>query len=70
MADLITDGTLDHFAVVAALEAVRVRIRDRCAGLHDRTQFYPTFQPALDDPAPRVAGGGVQQAVTASSCLG
>jgi len=70
MADLITDEMLDHFAVVGPLEAGGVRIRERYAGFHDRTRFYPAFQPALDDPALRPAGGGVQQAVTARSCLG
>ncbi len=50
MADLITDEMLDHFAVVGSLETVGARIRERYAGLYDRTQLYPAFQPALDDP--------------------
>jgi len=50
MADLISDETLDHFAVTATWETVGARLRARCAGICDRTQLYPAFQPSLDDP--------------------
>ena len=50
MADLISDETLDLFAVSGAFEEIGERIRERYRGLYDRTQLYPSFQPALDDP--------------------
>jgi probable F420-dependent oxidoreductase len=50
MADLISDETLDHFAVTATWETVGARLRARYAGICDRTQLYPAFQPSLDDP--------------------
>ena len=50
MADLISDETLDHFAVTATWETVGARLRERYAGICDRTQLYPAFQPSLDDP--------------------
>ena len=50
MADLISDETLDHFAVTATWETVGSRLRERYAGICDRTQLYPAFQPSLDDP--------------------
>jgi hypothetical protein len=39
-----------QFAVVGSIETVGARIRERFAGLYDRTQLYPSFQPSLDDP--------------------
>ena len=50
MADLISDETLDHFAVTATWETLGARLRARYAGICDRTQLYPAFQPSLDDP--------------------
>ena len=50
MADLISDETLDHFAVTATWETLGAKLRERYDGLCDRTQLYPAFQPSLDDP--------------------
>jgi probable F420-dependent oxidoreductase len=50
MADMISDETLDHFAVTATWETVGARLRERYASICDRTQLYPAFQPSLDDP--------------------
>jgi probable F420-dependent oxidoreductase len=50
MADLICDETLDHFAVTATWKTVGARLRERYAGICDRTQLYPAFQPSLDNP--------------------
>lgn len=50
MADLITDEMLDLFAVSGTFEEIGGKIRERYRGLYDRTQLYPSFQPALDDP--------------------
>ncbi len=49
MADLITDDMLDLFAVSGTIETLGPRIRERYAGLYDRTQLYPAFQPPLDE---------------------
>jgi hypothetical protein len=58
MADLISDETLDHFAVSGPFATIGERIRERYRGLYDRTQLYPSFQPALDDPRwPAVLAG-------------
>lgn len=50
MADLISDETLDHFAVTATWETLASALRARYEGICDRTQLYPAFQPSLDDP--------------------
>jgi probable F420-dependent oxidoreductase len=50
MADLISDETLDHFAVTATWGRLGARLRERYDGICDRTQLYPAFQPSLDDP--------------------
>jgi probable F420-dependent oxidoreductase len=50
MADLISDETLDHVAVTGTWETLGAKLRERYAGLCDRTQLYPAFQPSLDDP--------------------
>ena len=50
MADLISDETLDHFAVTATWGTLGARLRERYEGICDRTQLYPAFQPSLDDP--------------------
>ena len=50
MADLISDAMLEDFAVIGSWSDVGVKIRERFAGLYDRTQLYPSFAPSLDDP--------------------
>lgn len=50
MAELISDETLDHFAVTATWGTIGARLRERYHGICDRTQLYPAFQPSLDDP--------------------
>jgi probable F420-dependent oxidoreductase len=50
MADLISDAMLEHFAVIGSWADIGPRIRERYAGLYDRTQLYPSFAPSLDDP--------------------
>jgi probable F420-dependent oxidoreductase len=50
MADLISDETLDHFAVTAGWNTLAGKLRERYDGICDRTQLYPAFQPSLDDP--------------------
>lgn len=58
MADLISDETLDLFAVSGPFATIGERIRGRYRGLYDRTQLYPSFQPPLDDPRwPAVLAG-------------
>jgi len=58
MADLISDETLDLFAVSGPFATIGARIRGRYRGLYDRTQLYPSFQPSLDDPRwPAVLAG-------------
>jgi alkanesulfonate monooxygenase SsuD/methylene tetrahydromethanopterin reductase-like flavin-dependent oxidoreductase (luciferase family) len=56
MADLITDEMLDTYAVVGSYTTIAARLKERYAGLLDRTAFYqPYTQPTLDDPRlPRV----------------
>ena len=50
MADLIGDAMLEDFAVIGSWSEIGARIRERFAGLYDRTQLYPSFAPSLDDP--------------------
>ncbi len=56
MADLITDEMLDTYAVTGSYATIASKLKERYAGLLDRTAFYqPYKQPALDDPRlPRV----------------
>jgi probable F420-dependent oxidoreductase len=56
MAELITDEMLDTYAVTGSYATIAARLKERYAGLLDRTAFYqPEKQPALDDPRlPRV----------------
>jgi probable F420-dependent oxidoreductase len=56
MADLVTDEMLETYAVVGSYATIAARLKERYAGLLDRTAFYqPEKQPALDDPRlPRV----------------
>jgi len=62
MTDLISDETLDLFAVSGPFEEIGDRIRERYRGLYDRTQLYPSFQPPLDDPRWRTVLSGVERA--------
>ncbi|HEX6081235.1 MAG TPA: TIGR03617 family F420-dependent LLM class oxidoreductase [Methylomirabilota bacterium] len=58
MTDLISNETLELFAVSGPFEEIGDRIRERYRGLYDRTQLYPSFQPSLDDPRwPAVLAG-------------
>ena len=50
MADLISDAMLEDFAVIGSWSDIGAKIRERFAGLYDRTQLYPSFAPSLDDP--------------------
>jgi probable F420-dependent oxidoreductase len=50
MASLISDAMLEDFAVIGSWSEIGARIRERFAGLYDRTQLYPSFAPSLDDP--------------------
>jgi probable F420-dependent oxidoreductase len=50
MASLITDEMLDTFAVVGTWETIGTRIRERYAGLLDRTAFYRPEQTEVEDP--------------------
>jgi probable F420-dependent oxidoreductase len=56
MADLVTDEMLETYAVVGSYATIAARLKERYAGLLDRTAFYqPDKQPTLDDPRlPRV----------------
>ncbi|HEV3350649.1 MAG TPA: TIGR03617 family F420-dependent LLM class oxidoreductase [Methylomirabilota bacterium] len=62
MTDLISDETLELFAVSGPFEEIGDRIRERYRGLYDRTQLYPSFQPSLDDPRWRTVLSGVERA--------
>jgi probable F420-dependent oxidoreductase len=50
MADLITDEMLDTYAVTGTYETIGRLLRERYAGLLDRTALYQPYQPGLDDP--------------------
>jgi probable F420-dependent oxidoreductase len=50
MADLITDEMLDTYAVVGSYDTIGVTLRERYAGLLDRTALYQPYPPGLDDP--------------------
>jgi alkanesulfonate monooxygenase SsuD/methylene tetrahydromethanopterin reductase-like flavin-dependent oxidoreductase (luciferase family) len=51
MADLITDEMVDVYAVTGTHDDIGRKLRERYAGLLDRTAFYqPGTQPTLDDP--------------------
>ncbi|MCL6640005.1 MAG: TIGR03617 family F420-dependent LLM class oxidoreductase [Candidatus Rokubacteria bacterium] len=55
MADLITDEMVETYAVSGTWQTIATRIKERYAGLLDRTAFYEPHQPGLDDPRlPRV----------------
>ena len=50
MADLITDEMLDTYAVTGSYETIGKKIKERYAGLLDRTALYQPYQPGLGDP--------------------
>ena len=50
MADSITDEMVDAFAVTGTYADIGRKIKDRYAGLLDRTALYQPYQPGLDDP--------------------
>ena len=50
MADLITDEMLDTYAITGTYATIGARIKERYAGLLDRTGLYQPYQPGLDDP--------------------
>jgi hypothetical protein len=55
MAKLVTDEMVDTYAVTGTWDTIGAKIRERYAGLLDRTSFYQPYQPGLDDPRlPRV----------------
>jgi len=50
MADLITDEMVETFAVTGTYATIGRTLRERYAGLLDRTSLYQPYQPGLDDP--------------------
>ncbi len=55
MGNLITDEMVDAYAVTGTYADIASRIKERYAGLLDRTSFYQPHQPGLDDQRlPRV----------------
>jgi probable F420-dependent oxidoreductase len=50
MASLVPDELVDVVAVTGTLETLGARIKERYAGLCDRIEIYPAWQPSLDDP--------------------
>jgi probable F420-dependent oxidoreductase len=50
MAELITDEMVDTYAVTGTYADIGRKIRERYAGLLDRTSLYQPYQPGTDDP--------------------
>src|SRR2546429_9879171 len=50
MAELITDEMVDTFAVTGTYETIGRKLKERYAGLLDRTSLYQPWEPGLDDP--------------------
>jgi probable F420-dependent oxidoreductase len=50
MADLITDEMVDTYAVTGTYATIGKKLKERYAGLLDRTALYQPYQPGLDDP--------------------
>jgi probable F420-dependent oxidoreductase len=50
MTSLITDEMLDTYAVIATYDTLAARLKERYAGLLDRTALYQPYQPNQDDP--------------------
>ena len=50
MADLITDEMVDTYAVTGTYGDIGRKLKERYAGLLDRTALYQPYQPGIDDP--------------------
>jgi probable F420-dependent oxidoreductase len=50
MADLVPDELVNLVAVTGTLDTLAARITERYAGLSDRIEIYPAWQPSLDEP--------------------
>ena len=50
MADLITDEMVDTYAVTGTYDDIGRKLKERYAGLLDRTALYQPYQPGIDDP--------------------
>ncbi len=50
MADLITDEMVETFAVTGTYATIGRKLKERYAGLLDRTSLYQPWEPGLDDP--------------------
>src|SRR3989449_8948197 len=50
MADLITDEMVETFAVTGTYATIGRQLKERYAGLLDRTSLYQPWEPGLDDP--------------------
>src|SRR5438876_12386611 len=50
MAELITDEMVDTFAVTGTYETIGRKLKERYAGLLDRTSLYQPGEAGLDDP--------------------
>ena len=50
MADLITDEMVAPYAVTGTYATIGQKLRERYAGLLDRTALYQPYQPGLGDP--------------------
>src|SRR5207244_2419393 len=50
MAKLLTDEMVDPYAVTGTWDTIGAKIRERYAGLLDRTSFYKPCPPGLGDP--------------------
>ena len=50
MADLITDEMVDTYAVTGTYDDIGRKLRERYAGLLDRTALYQPYPSGIDDP--------------------
>jgi alkanesulfonate monooxygenase SsuD/methylene tetrahydromethanopterin reductase-like flavin-dependent oxidoreductase (luciferase family) len=50
MADLVTDEMVNTYAITGTYATIGAQIRERYAGLLDRTSLYQPYQPGLGDP--------------------
>jgi probable F420-dependent oxidoreductase len=50
MADLVTDEMVDTYAVTGTYDDIGRKLKERYAGLLDRTALYQPYQPGIDDP--------------------
>jgi probable F420-dependent oxidoreductase len=49
-ADLISDEMVETYAVTGTYEDIGAKLKERYAGLLDRTALYQPYQPGTDDP--------------------